>query len=185
MFNVKDPIPKSLKSFVVSKFVCKVGMPVTLVRQNCHLSTRIKEHLEKDKDFYIFAQLANNETYKALTTENCFDTIDCASSEFRLKLKEAMQIIWKKPSLKKQQKQQSISITVYSCFIFNCYFHFTLSFPFICSSTLFFFWTSDLIFRFILSSVCNHSSFVNYYFVIKFLIETFIKICKEQFYVVF
>ena len=33
MFNVEDPIPKSLKSFIVYKFVCPGCKPVTLVRQ--------------------------------------------------------------------------------------------------------------------------------------------------------
>ena len=33
IFNMKDPILKSLKSFVVSKFVCSGCNPVTLVRQ--------------------------------------------------------------------------------------------------------------------------------------------------------
>ena len=48
----------------------------------------------------------------ALSTENCFEIIDSASTPFKLKLKEAMHIIWKKPSLNKQQKHVSISITV-------------------------------------------------------------------------
>ena len=101
-----------------------------------HLSTRIKEHLETDKKSHIFAHLVNNETCKALSTENCFEIIDSATTPFRLKLKEAMHIIWKKPSLNKQQKHVSISLTVWSSFIFNYRFHFTLSFPFISSSVL-------------------------------------------------
>ena len=60
----------------------------------------------------IFAHLVNNETCKALSTENCFEIIDSASTPFRLKLKEAMHIIWKKASLNKQEKHVSISITV-------------------------------------------------------------------------
>ena len=35
------------------------------------------------------------------------------------------------------------------------------------------------------NSIYNHSNFVNYYFIIKFLIGTFIKIYEEQFYVIF
>ena len=65
-----------------------------------------------DKKYHIFIHLVNNETCKALSTENCFEIINSASTPFRLKLKEAMQLIWKKPSLKKQQKHVSISITV-------------------------------------------------------------------------
>ena len=48
-----------------------------------HLSTRIKEHLETDKKSHIFAHLVNNETCKALSTENCFEIIDSASTPFK------------------------------------------------------------------------------------------------------
>ena len=67
--------------------------------------------METDKKSRIFGRLDNNETCKALSTENCFEIIDSASTPFRLKLKEAMYIIWKKTSLNKQQKHVSISIT--------------------------------------------------------------------------
>ena len=112
MFNVKNPIPKSLKSFVVYKFVSLDCNTCYLGEATRHLSTRIKEHLETDKKSHIFAHLVNNETCKALSTENCFEIIDSASTPFRLKLKEAMHIIWKKLSLNKQQKHVSISIAV-------------------------------------------------------------------------
>ena len=112
MFNVKDPIPKSLKSFVVYKFVCPDCNACYIGETIRHLSSRIKEHLETDKKSHIFECLVNDETCKAFSTENCFAIIDSAATPFRLKLKEAMHIIWKKPSLNKQQKHVSISITV-------------------------------------------------------------------------
>ena len=112
MFNVKDRIPKSLKSFVVYKFVCPACNACYIGETTHHLSTRFKEHLETDKKSHNFANLVNNATYKALSTENCFEIIDSTATPFRLKLKEAMHIIWKKPSLNKQQKHVSISITV-------------------------------------------------------------------------
>ena len=112
MVNVKDPIPKFLKSFVVYKFVCPGCNACYIGETTRHLSTRIKEHLETDKKSHIFAHLVNNETCKAFSTENCFEMIDNASTPFKSKFKEAMHIIWKKPSLNKQQKHVSISITV-------------------------------------------------------------------------
>ena len=112
MFNMKIPIPKFLKPFIVDKFVCPGCNPCCIGETNSPLSTRVKEHLETDKKSHIFAYLVNNETCKALSTENCFEIIDSASTPFKLKLKEAMHIIWKKPSLNKQQKHVSISITV-------------------------------------------------------------------------
>ena len=112
MFNMKDPIPKFLKSFVVYKFVCPDCNACYIGETTCHLSARIKEHLETDKKSHIFAYLVNNETCKALSTENCFEIIDSTSTPFQLELKEAMHIIGKKPSLNKQQKHVSISKTV-------------------------------------------------------------------------
>ena len=112
MFNAKDPIPKSLISFAVYKFVCPGCNACYNGETTRHLSASIKEHLETDKKSHIFAHLVNNETCLALSTENCFEMIRFASTRFRSKLKEAMRIIWKKPSLNKQQKHVSISITV-------------------------------------------------------------------------
>ena len=112
MFNMKDPISKFLKSFVVHKFVCPGCNACYISETTCHLSIRIKEHLETDKKSHIFAHLVNNETSKALSTENCFEIINSTSTPFKLKLKEAMHIIWIKPSLNKLQKHVSISISV-------------------------------------------------------------------------
>ena len=90
MFKVKDTIPQFLESFVVYKFVCP-GCNVCYIGETTrHLSTKIKEHLEKDKKSHIFAHLVNNETCKALSTENCFEITNSASTPFRLKLKEAI-----------------------------------------------------------------------------------------------
>ena len=61
-----------------------------------------------------------------------------------------MHIIWKKPSLNKQ-KHVSISITVWSSFLSNYYFHFILSFPFIPSRALLSSWIFDLVPRCILN----------------------------------
>ena len=96
-----------------------------------------------------------------------------------------MHIIWKKSSLNKQQKHVSISITVSWSFIFDYYFHFTLSFPFIPSSVLLSVWTFGVVSRCILNSVCNHSNFVNYYFIIEFLINTLSKFVKNSFMLCF
>ena len=74
--------------------------------------------METDKKLHIFAYLVNNETCKVLSTESCFKIIYSASTSFRLKLKETLHIIWKKPSPDKQQKHVSISITFSSSFPF-------------------------------------------------------------------
>ena len=69
MFNVKNPIPESLKSFVVYKFVCPGCNACYIDETARHLLTTIKENLETDKKSHIF-------------------------TPFRLKLKEAMHITW-------------------------------------------------------------------------------------------
>ena len=112
MFNVKDPIHKHLKSFVLYKFVCADCNACCICETTRHLSTRIKKNLETHKKSHIFADLLNNENCKALSTEICFEIIGSVSTPFRLNLKEAIHIIWKKPLLNKQQKHVCISITV-------------------------------------------------------------------------
>ena len=83
MVNVKDPIPKFLKSFVVDEFLCRGCNACYIGETTRHLSTRIKEHLKTDKKSHIFAHLVNNKTCKALSTENCFEIIDSASTPFK------------------------------------------------------------------------------------------------------
>ena len=61
IFNVKDPILKSLKSFTVFKFYCPDGNARYIGKTTCHLTTSIKEDLDKDKKSCIFVHLVNNE----------------------------------------------------------------------------------------------------------------------------
>ena len=102
LLNVKDAISKLLKSFVVYKFVC-LGCNAFYIGQTTrHLSTRIKEHLEKVKKLYILKHIDQNHHCKSLSVPDCFQIIDSASSKFRFKLKEAMHITWTKPSLNRR-----------------------------------------------------------------------------------
>ena len=85
----------------------------------CHLNTMIEEHLEKDKKIHIYSHLQ----------KNC-EIIDRASSYFRLQIKKAMHINWKKTELNKQVKHVSItvSIWVYCSITVSLSSHFLLSF---------------------------------------------------------
>ena len=68
MFNLKDLIPKSLKSFVVSMFDC-IGCNIYYIGDTTpHLPTRIKKHLETQKKSNIFANLVHNKTCIAFRT---------------------------------------------------------------------------------------------------------------------
>ena len=82
MFDVKDPIPKSMKSFVVYKFLCPGCNSCYIGKKTRYLSTRIKEYLETDKKSHTFIHLVNNENCKALSTENCFEIINSTSTPF-------------------------------------------------------------------------------------------------------
>ena len=84
MFNMKEPIPKSPKSFAVYNSVYPGCNSCYISETTRHLSTTIKEHLETDVKSHIFAHLANSQTCKALRTEDCFEIIDFASTLFRL-----------------------------------------------------------------------------------------------------
>ena len=79
LFSVKDAIPKLLKSFVVYKFVCPGCNACYIGEATRHLSTRIEEHLEKDKMSHIFKHLDDNHNCKSLSTPDCFKIIDSAS----------------------------------------------------------------------------------------------------------
>ena len=57
MFSVKYAIPKLLKSFVVYKFVFPGCIALYIGETTRHLSTRMKEHLERDKKSHIFKHL--------------------------------------------------------------------------------------------------------------------------------
>ena len=104
LFSVKVAIPKLLKYFVVYKFVCPGCNACYIGETTHHLSARIESH--------IFKHLKENHNCKSLSTPDCFQIIDFASSRFRLKLKMAMRITWTKPSLNRQLKHVSTSITV-------------------------------------------------------------------------
>ena len=112
LFSVKDAIPKLLKSSDVYKFVCPGCNACYIGETTCHLSTTVEEHLEKEKLSKIFKHLDENNNCKSPSTPDCFQIIDSASSKFMLKLKEAMHITWTKPSVNRQLKHVSISITV-------------------------------------------------------------------------
>ena len=59
-----------------------------------------------DKKSHISVDLVNNETCNARSTENCFKIADSASTPFRLKIKEAMHIIWKTPCVINNKNMQ-------------------------------------------------------------------------------
>ena len=112
LFSSKDRLPNALRSFAAYKFTCPGCQSCYIGETRRHLVTRIKEHLITDKKSYIMEHLLDNKTCKSLCDEDCFQVIDCASSPFRLKVKEALHINWLKPDLNKQKEHVSITISV-------------------------------------------------------------------------
>ena len=112
LFSSKDCLPVALKSFVVYKFTCAGCQSCYIGETKRHLPTRIKEHLQTDTKSHIIQHLNEYSNCKDLCDDSCFIIIDHASSSFRLKLKEALHIIWLKPVLNKQKNHVSITILV-------------------------------------------------------------------------
>ena len=113
VFSLKSRIPSYLKSCVVYYFLC-TGCSASYVGETArYLDTRIHEHFNKaTSPSNIFRHLRNNQTCKRACTESCFKVIDSARSEYTLKVKEAMHIKWLNPTLNKQKKHITLTISV-------------------------------------------------------------------------
>ena len=55
--NVKDTVPRALRSIVVCKFNCVEDNSAYGGKTSGHLSTRVREHLSTDKNSNIFKHL--------------------------------------------------------------------------------------------------------------------------------
>ena len=84
-FSYKDPIPNSLKSFLVYKFTCATCSSSDIGETCCHFKTRIKEHIKKDNKSHIFNHLHSTARCFASHNSLCFKRTDKANSKFDLK----------------------------------------------------------------------------------------------------
>ena len=93
LFSVKDSIPKSLRSRLV-KFSCA----------DCGVSYvgEINEPSSRYTNFYILQHLQRLENCQALCSKDWFPILNSASSCSQLKIKEALHIHCKKPTLNRQ-----------------------------------------------------------------------------------
>ena len=107
-FSCKETLSKSLQSYVVYQFTCAGCKACYIGETKRHLNTRIEEHLGKDKKSHIYSHLQENSQCQERVNYDCFEIIDRASSYFRLQIKEAMHISWKKTELNKQVTQVGI-----------------------------------------------------------------------------
>ena len=75
-----------------------------------HLSTRAREHLFSDKNSHIYKHLKSSIACREACNENCFAVLDSASTAYKLKIKEALHIMWEGPNLNKQLNHYNISL---------------------------------------------------------------------------
>ena len=112
MFSLKDSIPNALKSYVVYKFSCASCNACYVGETTRHLATRIKEHLRSDKNSHVYKHIHASENCIDNCNNDCFSIIDSASTQYQLRLKEAMHIQWEKPDLNRQVKHINLTLTV-------------------------------------------------------------------------
>ena len=88
---------------MVYKFQCAACNDCYVGFTTRHISTRINEHLSKDKASHIYKHLENNQVCRDQSSANDFTVIDHANTEYQLRIKEAIHIQWLNPKLNKQK----------------------------------------------------------------------------------
>ena len=91
-FSYKDPLPFHLQSFIVYKFICANCKVCYVGETTRHFITRINEHLQKDAKSNIFKHLRESRVCNSVCNKDCFSVIDQATTEYQLKMKEAMHV---------------------------------------------------------------------------------------------
>ena len=110
MFSMKDPIPNTLRSQVVYKFICAGCHTCCVGETTRHFGTRAREHLLSDCNSHIYKHLQGSASCKNLCSFNCFSILDSALTNFQLKIKEALHIEWEQPALNKQLKHVNLTL---------------------------------------------------------------------------
>ena len=111
-FSYKDPLPFHLQSFIVYKSICANCKVCYVGETTRHFITRINEHLQKDAKSNIFKHQPESRVCNSVCNKDCFSVIDQATTEYQLKMKEAMHIKWIQPKLNKQALYPVISINI-------------------------------------------------------------------------
>ena len=75
-----------------------------------YLSVTDREHLSSDKASYISKHLQNSEHCRTLCSADCIYVLDHACSSFHLKIKKAIRIQRKQPSLNQQLHQVNLKL---------------------------------------------------------------------------
>ena len=76
-----------------------------------HLSTRIREHLNRGSTSHIFQHIQQSEACRNSCSAEFFEVIDHATTKFQVKIKEAWHISWEQPSLNKQLYHVNLTLS--------------------------------------------------------------------------
>ena len=101
-----------MKSFLVYKFTC-ARCCSSYIGETCgHFKTRIEEYIKTDSKSHIFKYLHSTATFLDSYNSLCFKIIEKANSKFDLKIKETLQINWRKLNLDAQQSYLTLILSL-------------------------------------------------------------------------
>ena len=101
-----------MKSFLVYKFTC-ARCCSSYIGETCgHFKTRIEEYIKTDSKSHIFKYLHSTATFLDSYNSLCFKIIEKANSKFDLKIKETLQINWRKLNLDAQESYLTLILSL-------------------------------------------------------------------------
>ena len=112
LFNSKDKVLNSLKSYVIYLFECASCKARYIGETNRHLQTRINEHLQGDTNSQIFKHLKTSDNCRNLCNSTLLNILDTGSNKYQVQLKEGYYILHNKPELKKQQDHVVLNLSL-------------------------------------------------------------------------
>ena len=110
--NVRGPVTEHVLTYVRGKmpggFVDIAGITARTQKHVYHTC------MEPTSASHIFKHLENSEQCHTLCSNDCFSILDHASATFQLKIKEAIHILWEKPTLNHQLYHVNLSNGLHS-----------------------------------------------------------------------
>ena len=109
-FSAKCDLQYNLKSNVIYKYKCAGCNSCYIGETTRHLSSRIDEYLKKNSTSHIYKHIHKNIDCFISCDNACFSILYTAPTNFQLKLKEGLHIIWGNPDLNEQVKYISLCV---------------------------------------------------------------------------
>ena len=106
-----------------TSFYVRAGNTCYVSETSRHLFTHLREHLVSDRTSHIFKHLHNSPQCRTLRSDECFRILDYDSTTFQLKIKEAIHIQWKQPTLNHQiyHVNLKLSLSMLTSFFYYCF----------------------------------------------------------------